>query len=91
VTPVSPQCPGLTVTLMEVLRPPHHGVLLSVPDTGHHLLLQLLLPGQLGAGAGVEDGVPQLPLPVRPVHVHPHPGPGPLPPTPPLWSDSKVK
>ena len=56
---------ALTVTLEKVLRPPHHGVGLSVPDAGHHLPLQPLLPGHLGAGAVVDDAVPQRPPPVR--------------------------
>ena len=56
---------ALTVALLEVLRPPHHGVGLTVPDTAHHLPLQPLLPGHLRVGAVVDDAVPQCPPPVQ--------------------------
>ena len=64
----------LTVAVVNILWPPHHGVGLPVPDTAHHLLLQLLHPGELVVGAVVHDLIPQLPLLVRPVYVHPLPG-----------------
>ena len=28
----------LTITILEILRPPHHGVRLAVPDAGHCLV-----------------------------------------------------
>ena len=62
----------LTVALLDVLGPPHHGVGLPVPDAGDGLLGRLLRPGQLVVGAVVGDGVPQLPPLVRPRHVHAH-------------------
>ena len=62
----------LTVALLDVLGPPHHGVGLPVPDAGDGLLGRLLHPGQLVVGAAVGDGVPQLPPLVRPRHVHAH-------------------
>ena len=92
---------ALTVTLEKVLRPPHHGVSLPVPDTGHHLPRQPLLPGHLGAGAVVDDAVPQSPppvsklitsekmvdwmLPVGPVNVHTHKGLRSILAAAPLW------
>ena len=74
----------LTVAVVEVLRPPHHGVGLPVPDAGHHLLLEAVHPGQLVVGTVEDDLVPQLPLLKRPVDVHPLPGGGAVQATPPL-------
>ena len=74
----------LTVAVVEVLRPPEHGVGLPVPDAGHHLLLQTGGPGQLVVGAVVHDLVPQVPLLERPVNVHPLPSSRAVQPTLPL-------
>ena len=63
----------LTIAVVDILWPPHHGVRLPVPDTADHLLLQLLHPGELVVGAVEHDLVAQLPLLVRPVDVHPLP------------------
>ena len=76
---------GLTVAVVNVLRPPHHRVRLPVPDTADLLLLQLLHPGDLVVRAVVDDLVTQLPLLVRPVYVHPLPRGGNLQPAPSLW------
>lgn len=66
----------LTVTAVKLGRPPDHAVRLSVPYAGGHLVLQVLLPGEGLAGAGVGDCVAQLSLLVWPGYVHPHQGGG---------------
>ena len=62
----------LTVTRLDLLRPPQHGVSLSVPYTAHFLLCQVLLPGHVVVGAGVDDLVPQVSIAEGPSDVHAH-------------------
>ena len=64
----------LTVTAVKLGRPPDHAVRLSVPYAGGHLVLQVLLPGEGLARAGVCDGVAELSLFVWPGYVHTHQG-----------------
>ena len=57
---------------MKLWGPPDHAVRLPVPYAGDHLLLQVLLPGEGLARAGVDDIVFQLSLLERPSYVHTH-------------------
>ena len=67
---------SLTVTAVKFRGPPNHAVRLPVPDAGDHLVLQVLLPGEGLARAGVCDGVAELSLFVWPGYVHTHQGNG---------------
>ena len=67
---------SLTVTAVKLRGPPDHAVRLPVPYAGDHLVLQVFLPGEGLARAGVGDGVSQLSLLEWPSYIHPHQGSG---------------